>query len=197
MKMKVNEQLWIAFVTVATVSNIWIIGVVNGDVSSLKSVKVLSSRNGRQQSTSAPGGDNSNSFSILTKEFLNRPENATNPPSGGGDANKNPTNSRNLAPFPMLRINGIDVNGLAENDDSDEQSQGYVYDKPKIPFEAEDGQSTNTQSSTIAPQREEEPYDGSQGYSYPRPKIPFPLPSNSPDSDAETLPGASARSIKG
>lgn len=86
--------------------------MVNGDVSSLKSVKVLSPRNGRQQSATAPA-DNSNSFSILTKEFLNRPENVTQP-KGGGDGGKNPTNSRNLAPFPMLRINGIDVNGLAE-----------------------------------------------------------------------------------
>lgn len=128
--------------------------VVNGDVSELNSVKVLSSqRNARLQSTSTPL-DNSNSFSILTKEFLNRPDNVTNP-IGGDDKinNNNPSNSRNLAPFPMLRINGVDVNGLAENDDSDEQSQGYVYDKPKIPFEAEDRESTNIQSTTVEPQR--------------------------------------------
>lgn len=54
----------------------------------------------------------------------------------------------------MLKINGLDVNNLAENDDSDEQQpRGYVYDKPKIPFEAEDRESTNIQSTTVAPQR--------------------------------------------
>lgn len=199
-----------SLVTVVTVMNAWM-PFVNGDVSELKNVKGLSVSLKNRKQSGAYTAENSNSFSILTKEFLNQPDDG----AGGGVANRNgATNNnnnnnnnnagkqtnRNLSPYPVIRINGVDVNNLPENDDSDEQQQGYVYDKPKIPFEAEEGGATNIQSTTVAPQRDDEPYDGSQGYFYPKPSIPFPLPSpgnsNSPDSDVETIPGGGGISAR-
>lgn len=114
-------------------------------MSSLDSVRKT---NGAQ---SAASNDNSNSFSILTKEFLSKPD----PEDPRATKNsRNNQNNRNLAPLPVIRVNGIE-NNLAETDDSDER-QAYYYDKPKIPFESEDRESTNIQvTSTLPPKRYE------------------------------------------
>lgn len=125
-------------------------------MSELKSVKALASPANIRGKSAAFTSENSNSFSILTKEFLNQPDDtagAAGNRNAAAASNSNPNNSRNLSPYPVIRINGVDVNNLSENDDSGEQPQGYVYDKPKIPFEAEDRESTNIQSTTVVPQR--------------------------------------------
>lgn len=99
--------------------------------------------------TSSPLGDNSDSFSILTKEFLNRPDDIAARQQNG----RPQTNGvRNLSPYPTVRINNVNGNNLSENDDSDEQTGGYVYDKPKIPFEAEENAASNPEPTTIQPQ---------------------------------------------
>lgn len=121
---------------------------VSGDVSSLDSVR----RSNGAQSAASTSADNSNSFSILTKEFLSKPD--PDDPRATKNARPNPNNVRNLAPLPVIRVNGIE-NNLAETDDSDER-QAYFYDKPKIPFESEDRESTNIQvTSTLPPKRYE------------------------------------------
>lgn len=109
--------------------------VVYGDVSSLDGVKTFPS------TTSSTSPENSNSFSILTKEFLNKPD---------GDVSKR--NSLGGRGNPSVRINGIDNsnNKLAETDDSDER-QAYYYDKPKIPFDLPD--SSNIQINTVPPKK--------------------------------------------
>lgn len=116
------------------------------DVSSLDGIKTFPS------TTASTNAENSNSFSILTKEFLNKPDdidykrNKPRPSSNNG--------VRNLAPFPMIRVNGLDANNLGENDGSGER-RAYYYNKPSISFEDEDkgGASSNVQTSTLAPKR--------------------------------------------
>lgn len=119
--------------------------LVNCDVSSLDGIKTFPS------TTASTNAENSNSFSILTKEFLNKPDDIDY-------KRKNPKPSingvRNLTPFPTIRVNGLDANNLGENDGSDER-RAYYYEPPKIPFEDEDkgGESTNIQTSTLSPKR--------------------------------------------
>lgn len=122
---------------------VFVLHAVCGDVSSLDSVRRANGAAGSASSS----GDNSNSFSILTKEFLSKPD----PDDPRATKNFKPNSNRNLAPLPVIRVNGIN-NNLAETDDSDER-QAYYYDKPKIPFETEDRESTNIVSSTIPPKR--------------------------------------------
>lgn len=117
---------------------------VHCDVSSLDGVKTFPS------TTASTNAENSNSFSILTKEFLNKPDDnnigRTKPKSNNG--------VRNLAPFPMIRVNGLDANNLGENDGTDER-RAYYYDKPANSFDEEDkgGASSNVQTSTLPPKR--------------------------------------------
>lgn len=105
-------------------------------MSSIDGVKTFES------TTASSTPENSNSFSILTKEFLNKPdgENGKRKANGKGDG-KNPP------PYPVKRING---NNLSENEDSDER-QAYYYDKPKIPFELPE--STNIHTNTVPPKK--------------------------------------------
>lgn len=116
------------------------IKIVYSDVSELRGIKTFPS------TTASSLGDNSDSFSILTKEFLNRPDDDI--------AARRQTNGiRNLSPYPTVRINNVNGNNLSENDDSDEQIGGYVYDKPNIPFEAEEEKAgSNPEPTTIQPQ---------------------------------------------
>lgn len=113
---------------------------VYGDVSSLEGVKTFPS------TTSSTSPENSNSFSILTKEFLNKPD--------GEVGKRNTLKPQPSGRSPTVRINGIDSNNnnnkLAETDDSDER-QAYYYDKPKIPFNLPD--SSNIQINTVPPKK--------------------------------------------
>lgn len=112
-------------------------GVVCGDVSSLDGVKTFAS------TTAATSPENGNSFSILTKAFLNKPD--------GGDADKRKPNKPQTDGKSSPRFGG---NNLAETDDSDER-QAYYYDKPKIPFElpSEVPESTNIHTNTVPPKK--------------------------------------------
>lgn len=103
---------------------------VFGDVSSLNGVKTFAS------TTSSSSPENSDSFSILTKEFLNKPD---------------ATLGNRISQRPSARDseNGVTDNNLPDSDESDDR-QGYVYDKPKIPFEYE---STNIHTNTVPPKK--------------------------------------------
>lgn len=104
---------------------------VRADVSSIDGVKTFPS------TTSSTSPENSNSFSILTKEFLSKPD---------GDEGKRPKAPAN----PRLdNAIGATNNNLPESDESDER-QAYFYDKPKIPFEYE---STNIHTNTVPPKK--------------------------------------------
>lgn len=103
--------------------------VVQCDVSSIDGVKTFAS------TTSSTSPENSNSFSILTKEFLNKPD---------GEIGK-----RNSAKASARNGNGSNNNKVSDSDDSDER-QAYYYDKPKIPFEFE---STNIHTNTVPPKK--------------------------------------------
>lgn len=124
---------------------VYLCQTVYGDVSDLDGIKTFPS------TTVSSNAENSNSFSILTKQFLNKPDdidfkrNKPKPSDNG---------VRNLAPFPMIRVNGLDANNLGENDGSGER-RAYYYDKPSISFEDEDkgGASSNIQTSTLPPKR--------------------------------------------
>lgn len=116
--------------------------IVFADVSSLDDIRNFPS------TTASSTAENSNSFSILTKEFLNKPD----AEDGKRKIGKPQNNIRNLAPYPVVRTNGLVANALAETDDSDER-QAYYYDKPKIPFETEDRESTNIITNTVPPKR--------------------------------------------
>lgn len=116
---------------------------VYSDVSDLRGIKTYPS------TTASSLGENSNSFSILTKEFLNRPDDD----AAARQRNGRPTGGiRNVTPYPTVRINSVDGNNLAETDDSDERTGGYVYGKPKIPFEAEENAASNPEPTTVQPQ---------------------------------------------
>jgi len=151
---------------------------VHADVSSIDGIKTFPS------TTSSTSPENSNSFSILTKEFLNKPD-------GGelGKRNSQKPSSRNPARENSI---GVTDNNLPESGESDER-QAYFYDKPKIPFEFE---STNIHTNTVPPTNDQiEDFDG---YQYPKPAIPFPLPGTTTSNpDAESLPTDSARLRKG
>lgn len=179
--------------------SIWIFRIISvlGDVSDLGSSGVSST------TLKSSGSDDSNGFSILTKEFLNRPDGEDGRASATDDQGtvSIPNSGRNLAPFPVLRINGLESNTIGESgdrqqkqqNDVDDEPQGYFYDKPMVPFE--DGEPSNIEpvtSTTEEPPSKIEEFDG---YFYPKPAVPFPFPETTTESDAETLPDASARSI--
>lgn len=104
-------------------------------MSSLNGVKTFAS------TTSATSPENSNSFSILTKEFLNKPD---------GEVDKrNSVKPQGNGRSPTVRIDS-NSNNLAETDNSDER-QAYYYDKPKIPFDLPD--SSNIQINTVPPKK--------------------------------------------
>lgn len=106
-----------------------ITNIVQSDVSSIDGVKTFAS------TTSSTSPENSNSFSILTKEFLNKPD---------GEIGK-----RNLAKASARNGNGSNNNKVTDSDESDER-QAYYYDKPKVPFEFE---STNIHTNTVPPKK--------------------------------------------
>lgn len=106
---------------------------VFGDVSSLNGIKTFPS------TTSSSSPENSDSFSILTKEFLNKPDSTLGKrqrPSGNAAAAR-------------ASEDGVTDNNLPDSDESDER-QAYYYDKPKIPFEYE---STNIHTNTVPPKK--------------------------------------------
>lgn len=114
---------------------------VFGDVSSLNGVKTFAS------TTSSSSPENSDSFSILTKEFLNKPDatlgnRISQRPSGNGA-------SAAAAAAARESENGVTDNNLPDSDESDDR-QAYFYDKPKIPFEFE---STNIHTNTVPPKK--------------------------------------------
>lgn len=120
----------------------WIVdAVVYGDVSSLDGIKNFPS------TTASSNAENSNSFSILTKEFLNKPDDIDLKQRN----NKKPNGVRNLAPFPTIRVNGLDANNI--DNDGPSEPRAYYYEKPSIPFDEEDRgpESTNIQPTTVAP----------------------------------------------
>lgn len=98
---------------------------VSGDVSEINGIRTFAS-------TTSSSPDDSDSFSILTKEFLNRPDEF---------------GKRNSVKATARQDSDSETNKLSENDESDER-QGYVYDRPKIPFEFE---STNIHTNTVPP----------------------------------------------
>lgn len=114
-----------------------VIILVRADVSSLDGIKTFPS------TTTSTSPENSDSFSILTKEFLNKPDGtldnriAAQKPGGGGGRS------------PSARDNAIGAtdNNLPESGETDDR-QAYYYDKPKIPFEYE---STNIHTNTVPP----------------------------------------------
>lgn len=108
---------------------------VFGDVSSLNGVKTFAS------TTSSSSPENSDSFSILTKEFLNKPDATL-----GNRISQRPSGNAAAA---RDSDNGVTDNNLPDSDESDDR-QGYVYDKPKIPFEYE---STNIHTNTVPPKK--------------------------------------------
>lgn len=91
--------------------------------------------------TSSTSPENSDSFSILTKEFLNRPDG-----DGGNRIAQKPGSARNPARDNSI---GTTDNKLPDSDESEER-QAYFYDKPKIPFEFD---STNIQINTVPPKK--------------------------------------------
>lgn len=110
---------------------------VLGDVSSLTGVKTFAS------TTSSSSPENSDSFSILTKEFLNRPDSTL----GNRIAQRPPGNE--AAAAARESENGVTDNNLPDSNESDDR-QAYFYDKPKIPFEFE---STNIHTNTVPPKK--------------------------------------------
>ncbi|XP_055314609.1 uncharacterized protein LOC129575315 [Sitodiplosis mosellana] len=153
---------------------------VHADVSSIDGIKTFPS------TTSSTSPENSNSFSILTKEFLNKPDG-----SEVGKRNSQKPSGRNPA-----RDNAISAtdNNLPESDESDER-QAYYYPKPKTPFELGTPQipeSTNIHTNTVPPKNDDiEDFDG---YQYPKPSRAFPFPpTTTSNPDAESLPTDSAR----
>lgn len=109
--------------------------IVRADVSSIDGVKTF-------PSTTATSPENSDSFSILTKEFLNRPEGG----EAGNRISQKPGSARNPARDNSI---GTTDNKLPDSDESDDR-QAYFYDKPKIPFEFD---STNIQINTVPPNK--------------------------------------------
>lgn len=109
---------------------------VFGDVSSLNGVKTFAS------TTSSSSPENSDSFSILTKEFLNKPDSTL-----GNRISQRPLG--NAAAAARDSENGVTDNNLPDSDESDDR-QAYYYDKPKIPFEYE---STNIHTNTVPPKK--------------------------------------------
>lgn len=99
---------------------------VYGDVSEINGIKTFAS------TTTSTSPDDSDSFSILTKEYLNRPDEFGN---------------RNSVKVTSRSDNDAETNKLSETEDSDERVP-YYYDKPKIPFEFE---STNIHTNTVPP----------------------------------------------
>ncbi|XP_031616869.1 uncharacterized protein LOC116336846 [Contarinia nasturtii] len=149
---------------------------VRADVSSIDGIKTFPS------TTSSTSPENSNSFSILTKEFLNKPD---------GELSKRNSQKPLRSPTRNNAI-GVTDNNLPEESDESDERQAYYYDKPKIPFEFE---STNIHTNTVPPTNDQlEDFDG---YQYPKPAIPFPLPTTTSNPDAESLPTDSARLQKG
>lgn len=114
------------------------IRLVHADVSSIDGIKTFAS------TTSSTSQENSNSFSILTKEFLNKPD-------GGELGKRNSQKASQGSDRSAAHDNEIGVsdneNKLPDSDESDER-RAYFYDKPKIPFEFE---STNIQTNTVPP----------------------------------------------
>lgn len=109
---------------------------VFGDVSSLNGVKTFAS------TTSSSSPENSDSFSILTKEFLNKPDSTfgnriSQRPSGNGAAARDSDN-------------GVTDNNLPGNSDESDDRQAYYYPKPEKPFEFE---STNIHTNTVPPKK--------------------------------------------
>lgn len=116
---------------------------VHADVSSIDGIKTFPS------TTSSTSPENSNSFSILTKEFLNKPDG-----SELGKRNLQKPNGRNPARDNAI---GATDNNLPESGESDER-QAYYYPKPKVPFEDKletvtDVESTNIHTNTVAPSK--------------------------------------------
>lgn len=105
--------------------------LVCADVSSIDGIKTFPS------TTSSTSPENSNSFSILTKEFLNKPD---------GEVGKR--NSQKPLRSPARDTAGVTDNNLPEGSDESDERQAYFYDKPKIPFEFE---STNIHTNTVPP----------------------------------------------
>lgn len=107
-------------------------------MSSIDGIKTFAS------TTSSISQENSNSFSILTKEFLNKPD-------GGELGKRNSQKTSQGSDRSAARDNAIGAsdneNNLPDSDESDER-RAYFYDKPKIPFEFE---STNIHTNTVPP----------------------------------------------
>lgn len=93
---------------------------VRADVSSIDGVKTFPS------TTSSTSPENSDSFSILTKEFLNKPD---------GDAGNRISQKPGSARANPARDNAIGAtnNNSPDSDESDERRE-YFYDKPKYVF---------------------------------------------------------------
>lgn len=108
---------------------------VYADVSSIDGIKTFPS------TTSSTSPENSNSFSILTKEFLNKPDG-----SDLGKRNSQKPSGRNPARDNAI---GVTDNNLPESGESDER-QAYYYPKPEKPFEFE---STNIHTNTVPPKK--------------------------------------------
>lgn len=112
------KNIWTLFHLYEFFVFVILVHLVRGDVSSIDGVKTFAS------TTSSSSPENSDSFSILTKEFLNSPEGG----EGGNRISQKPGSAR-ANPARDNAIGATD-NNLPDSDESGERRE-YFYDKPK------------------------------------------------------------------
>lgn len=138
--------------------------------------------------------DSLDSISIITKQELN-------------DNNGLLKNNVDYKPYSfskmmMQLIDFMEINQLSEpinrNSLEGNERAKYYYDKPKIPFDAEDRSREEIDYGVQSPNYDQKPIkiETFSGYDYPKPLKPMTYPEKSTTSTTEIyddFPGASAR----
>jgi len=137
--------------------------------------------------------DSLDSISIITKQELN----------DNSDLLKNNVEYKpySFSKMMMELIDFIEINRLSEpvnrNSLKRNERTKYYYNKPKIPFDSEDGSQEEVDYSTLTPKTDEKPIklETFNGYDYPKPLNPMTYPERSTTEIYDEFPGASARII--
>lgn len=139
--------------------------------------------------------DSLDSISIITKQELN----------DNSDLLKNTVGYKPYAFSKMMMqlIDFMEINQLSEpinrnSLDGNQQRVKYFYNKPKIPFDAEDRSQEEIDYEMQSPKNDRKPIklETFDGYDYPKPLNPMTYPEKATTSTTESyndFPGASAR----
>lgn len=138
--------------------------------------------------------DSLDSISIITKQELN----------DNSDLLKNNVGYKpySFSKMMMQLIDFMEINQLSEpinrNSIDGNQRVKYYYNKPKIPFDAEESSPEEIDIEIQSPKYDEKPIklETFSGYDYPKPLNPMTYPEKTTTSTTESyddFPGASAR----